>query len=229
MRHFDNRLGLSPEEEQLLPSGDVQLPVMEKLLSDRPEHIVPRIKDTVYPAHLGIRMAVPQHLYNLGELYNLSITQGTLTVEDRFKINEHIISTIRMLDDMPFPRELAQVPRYASTHHETLVGTGYPRQLTAEDLSVPERIMALRDVFEALTAVDRPYKPAKRMSEAVEILHGMVKKHHIDADVFKLFLSSGVYLEFGRRFLAREQIDAVDVSFYLQDNDTAKPQDRPVS
>lgn len=224
VRNFDNRLGLSPEEEQRLPEGNIELPVTEQLLVDRPEHIIPRTKDTVYPDHLRIRMTVPQHLYNMGELYNLSVTQGTLTAEDRFKINEHIISTIRMLDDMPFPEELAQVPRYASSHHETLVGTGYPRQLTAEDLSVPERIMALSDVFEALTAVDRPYKPAKRVSEAVEILHGMVLKRHIDADVFKLFLSSGVYLEFARRFLDEEQIDRVDISYYLNDNSTVKLQ-----
>ncbi len=85
-------------------------------------------------------MAVPEHLYNQGELYNLMIERGTLTAEDRFKINEHIISTIRMLDTLPLPPELARVPRYASTHHESLLGDGYPRGLTAEDLSLPERI-----------------------------------------------------------------------------------------
>src|SRR5690606_28703806 len=160
-------------------------------------------------------MEIPRHLYNLGELYNLSIARGTLTAEDRFKINEHIISTIKMLDSLPFPEDLALVPRYASTHHETLNGTGYPRGLSAEDLSIPERIMVLADIFEALTAADRPYKPAKTVSKAIAILHTMVLNHHVDRDVFALFLSSGVYLEFARRFLPPEQIDEVDISLYL--------------
>ncbi|WP_315979988.1 HD domain-containing phosphohydrolase [Aliamphritea spongicola] len=106
----------------------------------------------------NIKMDVPEHLYNQGEIYNLSIGRGTLNAEDRFKINEHVISGIKILEALPFPEELSKVPRYATTHHETLKGTGYPRKLTAEDLSIPERILVIADIFEALTAADRPYK-----------------------------------------------------------------------
>jgi len=214
-RNFDDRLGLSPVEEARLPLAPRPLPVTETLLADKPQHIIFREEDKHYPARFGIRMDVPEHLYNLGELYNLKVVRGTLTAEDRFKINEHIISTIKMLDSLPFPEELAQVPRYATTHHETLDGTGYPRKLTAEDLSIPERIMVLADIFEALTAGDRPYKPAKAVSTAIEILHGMVQSNHVDRDIFELFLRSGVYLEFARRFLPAEQIDEVDIGRYL--------------
>lgn len=216
-RYFDNRLGLSPIEEDHFDQEPEPLPATEKLLVDRPEHIIERYHSTDYDPRLGIKMTVPEHLYNLGELYNLKIKRGTLTPEDRFKINEHIISTIRMLDNLPFPEELSQVPRYASTHHETLIGTGYPRKLTADDLSMPERIMILADIFEALTAADRPYKKAKPVSVAIDILYKMVQNQHIDPDVFELFLRSGVYLQYARRFLPESQIDEVDISRYLSD------------
>ena len=162
-------------------------------------------------------MDIPEHLYNQGELHNLAISRGTLTAEDRFKINEHITSTIKMLENLPFPPELAKVPRYASTHHETLKGTGYPRKLSAEQLSTPERILVLSDIFEALTAADRPYKKAKPMSVAINILHKMALDHHVDIEVFKLFLTSGVYLEYARKFLDPSQIDDVDINQYLND------------
>ena len=120
-----------------------------------------------------------------------------------------------MLDKLPLPKELERVPRYASTHHETLDGRGYPRKLTAEDLSIPERIMVLADIFEALTAADRPYKAAKPVSVAIDILYKMVQNNHVDRDVFELFLRSGIYLEYARRYLPEAQIDEVDIERYL--------------
>ena len=214
-RHFDNRLGLSPQEEARLTAEQTVLPCVETLLQDKAEHLVPRAA-TEFDPQLGIKMDVPQYLYNQGELYNLSIEYGTLTAEDRFKINEHIISTIRMLEALPLPTELARVPRYASTHHETLIGTGYPRKLRAEDLSIPERIMILADIFEALTAADRPYKKAKPVSEAIAILAKMTARQHVDADVFELFLRSGVYLQYAQRFLPDKQLDEVDIEDALR-------------
>ncbi len=101
----------------------------------KPEHIIKREHAAIYPEELGINMAIPEHLYNLGEIYNLSISRGTLTEEDRFKINEHMISTIKMLESLPFPEELKNVPRYASTHHETMKGSGYPRKLPGAQLA----------------------------------------------------------------------------------------------
>lgn len=214
-RHFDDRIGLSPVEELRLPPASGSLPATEQLLCDKPEHIIERPSSVYYPEEFGIRMEAPEHLYNLGEIYNLCVSRGTLTKEDRFKINEHIISTIKMLESLPFPDELKNVPRYASTHHETMRGSGYPRRLSGAQLSIPERILAVADVFEALTASDRPYKKPKPVSEAIDILHRMVLDNHIDRDCFELFLREGVYAAYADRFLADEQNDGVDTAKYL--------------
>jgi hypothetical protein len=215
-RNFSDRIGLSPVEELRLKNVEASLPATELLLADKPEHIIERPRKAEYDPKLGINMEVPENLYNQGEVYNLSISRGTLTSEDRFKINEHMISTIRMLERLPFPDELKNVPRYASTHHETMKGSGYPRKLPGEQLSVPERILAVADVFEALTASDRPYKKAKPVSVAVNILHKMVTDNHIDRDCFELFLKEGVYLQYAREFLGADQVDEVNVERYLQ-------------
>lgn len=216
-RHFDDRLGLSPAERRHLQTceHDSTLPQIEYLLQDKPWHRIQRTTTTACPERFGIHMAKPELLYNRGERYNLKIERGTLTKEDRYKINEHVISTIRMLDRLPFPENLKRVPRYASTHHETLDGRGYPRGLTAKDLSMPERIMVLADIFEALTASDRPYKNAKTLSEALDLMNQMVQDQHIDRDVFTLFLTSGIYREYAQKYLAPEQIDSIDLYRYL--------------
>ncbi|EEF80975.1 HD domain-containing phosphohydrolase [Methylophaga thiooxydans] len=218
-RYFDDRLGLSSGEKARLEADNRSLPAKEKLLSDRPEHLVERVHSTDYDPKFGIKMTVPHYLYNLGELHNLSISRGTLSAEDRFKINEHMISTIKMLESLPFPEELKRVPRYASTHHETIKGTGYPRKLTGDQLSIPERIMVLADIYEALTAADRPYKKAKPVSVALDILHGMVQNEHVDIEVFELFIKTGVYLDYAKRFLPAAQIDEIDISKYLRQPD----------
>jgi HD-GYP domain-containing protein (c-di-GMP phosphodiesterase class II)/ABC-type amino acid transport substrate-binding protein len=217
-RHFDDKIGLSPVEELRVKaesaSAPAILPVEEKLLQDRPDHIIPRTRSTDYPPEFGIDMEIPEHLYNQGEIYNLSVSRGTLTQEDRFKINEHMISTIKMLESLPFPEELKNVPRYASTHHETMRGSGYPRKLQGDQLSIAERILAIADVFEALTASDRPYKKAKPVSVALDILHKMVEDQHLDSDCFQLFIRSGVYREYAEAFLEPSQIDEVDIGKY---------------
>jgi HD-GYP domain-containing protein (c-di-GMP phosphodiesterase class II)/ABC-type amino acid transport substrate-binding protein len=217
LRYFDDQLGLSSGEISRLQEAPRPLPATEKLLVDRPEHLIERQHSTDFDPKFGIKMEVPEYLYNLGELHNLAISRGTLSAEDRFKINEHIISTIKMLESLPFPDELKRVPRYASTHHETMKGTGYPRKLTGDQLSMPERIMVLADIYEALTAADRPYKKAKPVSAALDILHKMVQNDHIDVEVFELFLRSGVYLQYAKRFLPAKQIDEIDISKYLRD------------
>ncbi|NRA84015.1 MAG: transporter substrate-binding domain-containing protein [Gammaproteobacteria bacterium] len=215
-RNFNDQLGLSPLEVSTLTPNTQALPVTENLLMDKPSHLVKRTHDIKFDPKFNIKMTVPEYLYNQGELYNLCIKRGTLTPEDRFKINEHIISTIKMLEALPLPPELANVPRYASTHHETMKGTGYPRKLSAEQLSIPERIMVVSDIFEALTAADRPYKAAKRVSTVIEILYQMAVDQHIDMDIFKLLLSSGIYLEYAKKYLPQEQIDKVDINQYLE-------------
>jgi len=149
------------------------------------------------------------------EVYNLCIGRGTLTAEERQIINDHMVVTISMLEKLPFPKGLTRVPEYAGGHHEKMDGTGYPRGLTREQMSIPARMMAIADIFEALTASDRPYKKAKSLSESVKIMSFMVKDQHIDPDLFELFLQSGVYFDYASEFLNDEQIDEVDVAAYL--------------
>ena len=126
-----------------------------------------------------------------------------------------LYSCMTMLDSLPFPQELANVPRYASTHHETMIGTGYPRKLKGDDLSIPERILVIADIFEALTAADRPYKKSKKISNAIDILYQMAIDKHIDIELFKLFLSSGIYLDYAQKYLDKKQIDQVNIDKYL--------------
>lgn len=216
LRHFDDRLGLSHEEtrrRELFPSAP--LPAKESLLADQSWHLVPRTRDSALDPKYGIRMEIPRSLYNFGELYNLGIAHGTLTPEERFSINEHIIQTIVMLDKLPLPKHLKRVPEYAGTHHETLIGDGYPRKLTLAELSIPSRIMAIADIFEALTASDRPYKEAKTLSESMRIMAALKRKRHIDPDLFDLFLTSGAYRRYAERFLKPEQIDEVDINRFI--------------
>ena len=215
-RHFDDRLGLSQEELRRIGlTARASLPVTEMLLADKPMHIVRRTDTTAFDSKYGFQMNIPEHLYNFGELHNLSVARGTLTEEERFKINEHIIQTIVMLESMPFPKNMRRVPEYAGEHHETLVGEGYPRKKSPDQLSIPSRIMAIADIFEALTATDRPYKRTKKLSECVRILSTLKRNKHIDADLFDLFLTSGVYKKYAQQFLKPEQIDEVDISEYV--------------
>lgn len=218
MRHFDDRLGLAHDELRRKERTErAALPVEEPLLADKLEHVIHRddadspFGDNVH----GFVMEVPEHLYNYGEVHNLSIKRGTLTPEERYKINHHIIQTIVMLEQLPFPRHLERVPEYAGGHHETMDGRGYPRGLSKEQMSIPARIMAIADIFEALTASDRPYKKAKTLSESIRIMGSMVQNRHIDPDLYRLFLQSGTYLRYAERFLLPEQIDEVDVDAHL--------------
>jgi HD-GYP domain-containing protein (c-di-GMP phosphodiesterase class II) len=215
-RNFDCTLGLSYEESQRIKDISPATPAVKKLLDDKREHLIERINfDAEAFVNKGFKMVVPEYLYNLGEVYNLSVGRGTLTAEERFKINEHIIMSIKMLEKLPFPEHLKNVPEYACAHHETMIGTGYPRKLTKEEMSLPARMMAVADIFEALTAADRPYKKPKTLSESVKILSFMAKDKHIDEDIFRLFLKEGVYMEYAQMYLHPEQIDDVDVSKYI--------------
>ncbi len=217
-RTLDDRLGVSYEElkrKNRTPKPD--LPVLEYMLSDKPEHIIPRegVDALANDDRFGFKLDVPENKYNMGEVYNLCIARGTLTTEERFKINDHIIQTIHMLEQLPFPKNLKKVPEYAGGHHETMIGTGYPRKLSKDDMSLPARIMAVADIFEALTAADRPYKKAKTLSESIRILSFMKKDRHVDEDLFDLFLTSGIYKDYAERYLLPEQIDEVDISQYV--------------
>lgn len=146
------------------------------------------------------------------ELYNLKIERGTLTPEERAVINNHIVVTINMLESLPYPKGLQRVPEYAGGHHERMDGHGYPKGLTREQMSVPARVMGIADIFEALTSKDRPYKKTKTLSESLYILGRMKLNHHIDPDLFDIFVREKIYLKYAEQFLEPEQIDEVDES-----------------
>ncbi len=217
VRTLDDRVGLSHDEMSRIESHPARpVPCEESLLDDKPEHIVSwGEKDRLAGEAEGFRMNVPKVKFNNGEVYNLSISRGTLTEEERYKINEHIVQTIRMLNHLPFPKSMKRVPEYAGGHHETLVGTGYPKRLSREEMSIPARVMAIADIFEALTACDRPYKKAKTLSEAIKIMSFMRNDEHIDPDLFDLFLTSGIYKKYADVFLEPDQLDEVDIEPFL--------------
>ncbi|MEE8335976.1 MAG: HD domain-containing phosphohydrolase [Candidatus Neomarinimicrobiota bacterium] len=145
------------------------------------------------------------------EIYNLCIPRGTLTPEERQIINDHIVMTIKMLETLPYPKHLKNVPEFAGGHHEKLDGTGYPKGLAKNDMSVQARIMAIADIFEALTASDRPYKKGKTLSQAMRILGFMKNDAHIDAELFELFVQKKIYLQYAEKNLDPSQIDEVNI------------------
>ena len=157
-----------------------------------------------------MRNGKPQPLLDDDEVKNLCISRGTLNDEERIVINGHMVQTIKMLEALPFPRNLRRVPEYAGGHHEKLDGTGYPKGIYAGDMSIPARIMAVADVFEALTAQDRPYKKAKTLSETMKIMGFMKKDNHLDPDCFDLFVRSKIYRRYGEMYLPPELLDEVD-------------------
>ncbi len=160
---------------------------------------------------------VERDLLDEEEVSNLTIRAGTLNPEERQIINNHIVITIKMLESLPWPKHLKNVPEYAGGHHERMDGKGYPRGLRGDQMSVQARMMAIADIFEALTARDRPYKTGKLLSEALEILAGFRDRNHIDPDLFNVFIRKQVYLEYAKRFIDPAQIDTVDESRLLRD------------
>jgi len=151
-------------------------------------------------------------LLNDDEVLNLQISKGTLNQEERNIINNHINVTIKMLDALPFPKHLQNVPEFAGGHHERIDGKGYPNRLMREQMSVPARIMAIADIFEALTSKARPYKKGKKLSEALCILGKMKLDQHIDPDLFDIFIENKLYLDFAKEFLDSDQLDITDPS-----------------
>jgi HD-GYP domain-containing protein (c-di-GMP phosphodiesterase class II) len=194
------------EDEAFLRSANVGGEFLPKEAQDR----ITRIGQRTY-----VQAGEERRLLSGNELENLCIARGTLTEDERMVINGHMVETIRMLEALPFPKNLRRVPEYAGGHHEKMDGGGYPRGAFAGDMSIPARAMAVADVFEALTANDRPYKKAKKLSEAMKIMGFMKKDNHLDPEVFDEFVRSGVYLEYARRFLTEDLIDTVDTEALL--------------
>ncbi len=146
-------------------------------------------------------------LLDENEIYNLSIERGTLTTEEREIINNHMAVTIKMLEALPLPKHLKHVPEFAGGHHEHMDGKGFPKGLKRDELSIQARIMAIADIFEALTARDRPYKEGKKMSECLAIMDKMKAEQHIDPDIYDVFIKEKVYMDYAKKYLPQSQID----------------------
>ena len=144
------------------------------------------------------------------EKNNLCISRGTLTPEERKVINDHIVVTIEMLEQLPYPKHLRNVPEFAGGHHETLDGKGYPKGLTGDQMSVQAKMMAIADIYEALTASDRPYNDPKKLSHAMRIMGYMKNDYHIDEELFEIFVKEGVYKKYADKYLSNFQLDEVD-------------------
>jgi len=154
-------------------------------------------------------------LLTQSEVDVLCIERGTLSHKERGIINKHIDVTITLLESLPFPKRLKKVPEIAGGHHEKIDGTGYPKKLTGNQMSIPAKMMAISDIFEALTSADRPYKEPMKMSQALGILKKMKDHRHIDADLYQVFIRQGVWMQYAEQFMQKEQMDVIDASIYL--------------
>ena len=166
-----------------------------------------RVRDIASGYHWRNVDGVETNFLSADETENLTIRAGTLTAGEREIINYHIVATIKMLEQLPWPRHLKNVPEYAGGHHERMDGKGYPKGLVRDQMSVQARIMGIADIFEALTARDRPYKHGMKLSQALSILENFKRNGHIDPDLHDIFINENVHLEYAKAFLNPEQID----------------------
>ena len=148
-------------------------------------------------------------ILSCNEVQNLNIAKGTLLPEEREIINDHIAITIEMLEQLPYPKNLKNVPEFAGGHHEKLDGTGYPKGLKSNQMSTQAKIMAIADIYEALTAADRPYKDGKNLSTAMRIMGFMKNDYHIDKDLFEIFVNR-VSTKYAKEYVSEEQIDSFE-------------------
>jgi hypothetical protein len=210
-RHFDDRLGVSRDELKRMSREPLRrLPAEERLLADLPRHEIPwhRSRPAVAPDDPDnvwrFDMRPSELAGHQGELFNLRVSRGTLNEVERFRIQEHVVQTIMMLEALPWPAHLRRVPAIAGNHHERM-----------KDASLEERVMVMADVFEALTAADRPYKSAMTLSRALATLADMVREGHLDPEIFRLMLEQRIYSDYAERFLTPAQRDSVDTEALL--------------
>lgn len=167
---------------------------------------IKELSENVYENSVGESV----HLLNDNEAENLQISRGTLNRKEREIINNHVSMTIKMLESLPYPKHLKNVPEFAGCHHEKMDGTGYPNKLKGNQMSVPARMIAIADIFEALTAGDRPYKKGMSLSRALKILGRMKLENHIDPDLFDVFIDKKIYLIYAKEHLNEDQIDEIN-------------------
>ncbi len=221
LRTLPDDIGISQQALAKKSGGVNKLPVIENVLADKLEHLWAWEEKQNKHSERDFKILQPAHRFNRGEIHNLIVKTGTLTEEERYHINDHIVQTYVMLDQIMYPEYLKNVPLIAGSHHEKMNGEGYPLKLKREAIPIGGRMIAVADVFEALTASDRPYKDAKKLSQALKIMAFMVKGEHLDHDVFDLFLTKGVYQSYADEYLKPEQLDFVDVdglrAIYISD------------
>lgn len=169
-----------------------------------------RVRDLAVKWRWRNAQGVETEFLSSDEIENLTVRGGTLTSAERDTINYHIVATIKMLEQLPWPKHLKNVPEYAGGHHERMDGKGYPKGLTRDQMSVQARVMGIADIFEALTAKDRPYKQGMKLSQAMGIMHKFRTGGHIDPDLFDIFVNQGVYRRYAEQFLDPWQIDDVN-------------------
>ena len=167
---------------------------------------IKELSENIYENSVGESV----HLLNDNEVENLQISRGTLNRQEREIINNHVTMTIKMLESLPYPKHLKNVPEFAGCHHEKMDGTGYPNKLKGNQMSIPARMIAIADIFEALTAGDRPYKNGMSLSRALKILGRMKLENHIDPDLFDVFIDKKIYLIYAKEHLNEDQIDEIN-------------------
>jgi HD-GYP domain-containing protein (c-di-GMP phosphodiesterase class II) len=200
---FESRLREIQEDREFLRFGNVGSEAMGEADQERVRQIARKYRWRDVQGTLS-------DFLTEDELKNLTIRFGTLTADEREIINHHIDLTIQMLEALPWPKHLKNVPEYAGGHHERMDGKGYPRGLTRDQMSVQARCMGIADIFEALTAKDRPYKKGKTLSESLSILGRMKLNGHVDPDLFDVFMWEKVYLQYAQQYMEAHQIDEVD-------------------
>ena len=200
-------LAIIDQERKIVEKANIGGEFMDKEEQDKIKNISKK--------YSWINNGKKEPFLNEKEVENLCIPKGTLLPEEREIINDHIRITIDMLEKLPYPKHLKNVPEFAGGHHEKLDGTGYPKGLKAEDMSVQAKMMAIADIFEALTAADRPYKDGKKLSQAMRIMGFMKDDYHIDKDLFEIFVQEGVYKKYSDKYVEKNQIDSVDESKIL--------------
>ena len=195
-RYFNRMTGLSyNERQQISDTEKYTKPATEYLLQDLPEQ--------------------EESFYDQREIINLKTIQGTINTIEREKIKEHVTTSLNILKDIPFPKEYNNIIEYAGSHHERIDGKGYPNGLKGDQMSIPAKILAVADIYEALTAKDRPYKEPKKISQVLRIMQDMKNSGHLAPDIYEVFIKSGVYMEYAKEYLDPSQIDEINPEEFL--------------
>jgi len=221
-RHLDGKIPESYDDEyfKTIEKIDANMKFLEEC-NIGGEYMHPELQDRV--KEIGSQKVYLNgekiSLLTEEEISNLNIPKGTLLPEEREIINDHIVITIEMLEQLPYPKNLKNVPEFAGGHHEKLDGTGYPKGLKGTQMSTQAKIMAIADIYEALTAADRPYKDGKTLSQAMRIMGFMKNDFHIDEDLFEIFVTSGIYKKYAEDYIAETQIDVVNELVVLDKNE----------